>query len=109
MLAASAFRTERVPKFLGYFERVLAASGGPWLLGTAASYADLCVFQAVAGLDYAFPRATARAKQKTPALPDLCRNVAETTNVAAYLASERRIAFNEMGIFRRYPELDDAS
>ena len=108
-LAASAFCTERVPGFLGYFERVLAASGGPWLLGPRVSYADLCVFQAVAGLDYAFPRTTARVKRQTPVLVDLCARVAETKNVAAYLASERRIAFNEMGIFRRYPELDDAS
>jgi len=32
--------------------------------------------------------------------------VAALPNVAAYLASSRRIAFNQMGIFRRYPELD---
>jgi glutathione S-transferase len=97
-----------VPKFLGYFERVVAASGGPWLLGAQFSYADLCVFQALAGFDYAFPRATAAAKESTPRLVELCARVAENRNVAAYLASDRRIAFNEMGIFRRYPELDDA-
>ena len=33
--------------------------------------------------------------------------VAERPNVAAYLASERRIAFNEHGIFRHYAELED--
>jgi glutathione S-transferase len=109
VIAATAFRNARVPKFLGYFERVLAASGGPWLLGTAVSYADLCVFQAVAGLEYAFPRATARAKQQTPGLVELCEKVREIANIASYLASPRRIPFNEMGIFRCYPELDDPS
>ncbi len=32
--------------------------------------------------------------------------VAARPGIKAYLASERRIAFNEDGIFRRYPELD---
>lgn len=108
LLSASAFRSERVPKFLGYFERVVTASGGPWLLGEEFCYADLCVFQALTGFDYAFPRATAAVKANTPRLVELGAKVAEIANVAAYLASDRRIAFNEMGIFRRYPELDDA-
>jgi glutathione S-transferase len=32
--------------------------------------------------------------------------VAELPRVAAYLRSERRLPFNEQGIFRHYPELD---
>ncbi|MGQ0579027.1 MAG: glutathione S-transferase, partial [Betaproteobacteria bacterium] len=32
--------------------------------------------------------------------------VAARPNIAAYLASGRRIAFNQNGIFRHYPELD---
>lgn len=32
--------------------------------------------------------------------------VAARPNIAAYLRSPRRLAFNESGIFRRYPELD---
>jgi glutathione S-transferase len=28
--------------------------------------------------------------------------------IAAYLASPRRLAFNEQGIFRHYPELEEA-
>jgi glutathione S-transferase len=32
--------------------------------------------------------------------------VAKRPRIAAYLNSERRIPFNESGIFRRYKELD---
>ena len=32
--------------------------------------------------------------------------VASLPKVAAYLKSERRISFNQDGIFRQYPELD---
>jgi len=32
--------------------------------------------------------------------------VQERPRIAAYLASDRRIPFNELGIFRHYPELD---
>jgi len=37
---------------------------------------------------------------------DLHDRVAALPRVAAYLRSERRVAFNESGIFRHYPELD---
>ena len=37
---------------------------------------------------------------------DLHARIAALPRVAAYLRSSRRIAFNEQGIFRRYPELD---
>jgi|SRR6185295_4033230 len=104
--AAKAFREERLPKFLGYFERVLARARGPYLNGRALSYADLSLFQTVEGLRYAFPRAMARAEKKLPRVIALHDRVRERPRIAAYLASKRRLAFNQAGIYRRYPELD---
>jgi len=100
------FRRERVPKFLGYFESVLRQSGGPYLLGRRFSYVDLSMFQLVEGLRYAFPRTMARSERAYPRLIALHGKVASRPNIARYLASERRIPFNEYGIFRHYPELD---
>jgi glutathione S-transferase len=70
------FVEQRLPRFLGYFQRVLEHNGGEVLVGDRVSYVDLAVFQVLAGLEYAF------------------------------LESDRRQPFNEDGIFRRYPELD---
>ncbi len=103
---AEGFRAERIPKFLGYFERVLTANGGEHLVGSTLSYADLSLFQLVAGLLYAFPKAAAAALRDTPHVARLHEGVAQRPRIAAYLASDRRIPFNEDGIFRRYPELD---
>ena len=106
--AAEVFVTERLPKFLGYFERVLDSNGGgaPWMVGRSLSHVDLSMFQVLTGLDYAFPSAMARMAQRHPDLMALRDRVAALEPVAAYLESERRIPFNEDGIFRRYPELD---
>jgi len=105
---AASFRDERVPKFLQWFEQVLQRNpaGDTHLVGDALTYADLSLFQLVAGLRYAFPKATARALADAPAVVKLHDNVARRERVKAYLNSPRRIAFNEDGIFRRYPELD---
>ncbi|MEP7099168.1 MAG: glutathione S-transferase [Burkholderiales bacterium] len=105
---AKEFCSERLPKFLQWFERiVLRNPAGPrYLVGGKLSYADLSLFQLVEGLRYAFPNAAASALAKTPAVVDLHDRVAALPKVAAYLRSERRIPFNEQGIFRRYPELD---
>ncbi|MGH1574409.1 glutathione S-transferase [Methylobacterium sp. P31] len=103
---AKEFREARIPKFLGYFERVLAANGGARLVGPHLSYADLSLFQLVDGLLYAFPKAAAAALRDTPQVMRLHEAVAQRPRMAAYLKSERRIPFNEDGIFRRYPELD---
>ncbi len=100
------FTAERLPKFLGYFERVLAREKGGWLLGKAFSYTDLSLFQMIAGLRYAFPRAMERLEPKYPRSVALHSHVASRPRIAAYLASRRRIAFNQHGIFRHYPELD---
>ena len=106
------FRKTRLPKFMRWFEAVLernragAARGGPFLVGGRLSYADLSLFQLVDGLQYAFPVTTKRALKKAPRVAALHDGVAQRPRIAAYLGSERRIAFNEDGIFRRYPELD---
>lgn len=106
--ASDLFRAERIPKFLGYFERVLGANpvGDSWLVGAAMTYVDLGAFQIVEGLRYAFPKTMAAQEPAWPRLIALHDRVAAHARIAAYLASERRIAFNEDGIFRRYPELD---
>jgi glutathione S-transferase len=103
---AAHFVKERLPRYLGYFERVLERNGGGVLAGTALSHADLSLFQVLEGLAYAFPRAFARASEATPGVLALRERVRARPRIADYLASERRMAFNQEGIFRRYPELD---
>ncbi len=103
---AAHFTAERLPKFLGYFERVLEREKGGWLLGKAFSYADLSLFQMIEGLRYAFPRAMQKLEAKYPRQVALHDRVASRPRIAAYLASQRRIDFNQQGIFRHYPELD---
>src|SRR5262245_58784968 len=103
---AENFLDERVPKYLGYFEMVLKKSGGPFLLARKTTYIDLSIFQLIEGLRYAFPRAMKDAERKFSGLVEVRDKVAARPRIKAYLASPRRIAFNEMGIFRHYPELD---
>jgi len=100
------FLKSRAPKYLGYFERVLERSPGNYLVGRTATYADLSLFQVVAGMRYGFPRAMARLEKRHPRVVGVHDRVRERPRIAAYLASDRRIAFNEMGIFRHYRELD---
>jgi glutathione S-transferase len=101
------FRSERIPKFLGYFEQVLSRGGrGRYMAGTAFSYVDLSMFQLIAGLRYAFPKTMKKQERDYPGLVSLHDRVAARPNIAGYLASKRRIPFNEDGIFRYYPELD---
>jgi len=103
---SAEFWNERVPKYLGYFERVLRDGGGAWLTGRRLSYVDLSLFQIVAGLRYAFPNHMTAFERGIPGLVGLHDRVASRPNIRAYLASERRIPFNEDGIFRHYKELD---
>ena len=102
------FLKERAPKFLGYFEDVLTRNpaGDKYLVGKRLSYVDLSLFQVVAGLRYAYPRAMAQLEKRHPRVVALHDRVAKRPRIAAYLASDRRIAFNKQGIFRHYPELD---
>jgi glutathione S-transferase len=105
---AADFLKNRAPKFLGYFEQVLAknARGGRYLVGAKLTYADLSMYQIISGLSYAFPRAMAKAARTYRRLYALHARVEERPKIAAYLASPRRIPFNQEGIFRRYAELD---
>jgi glutathione S-transferase len=100
------FWKERVPKYLGYFEGVLKSGGGSYVTGRRLSYVDLSLFQIVEGLRYAFPKRMASFESEIHGLVALRDRVAARPNIKAYLSSERRIAFNESGIFRRYKELD---
>ena len=105
---AAEFCRLRLPKYLLWFEQIVVRNpAGPrFLVGGRLSYADLSLFQLVEGLRHAFPRAAAQVLQRTPAVVDVHDRVADVPKVAAYLRSPRRIAFNEQGIFRRYPDLD---
>jgi len=96
----------RVPKILGYFERVLARSGGPHVLGRRLCYVDLSLFQIIEGLRYAFPRRMKRFEKKVPRLVALHDRVAKRPRIAAYLASKRRLPFSQWGIYRYFKELD---
>ena len=105
---STAFLQDRVPKYLGYFEQVLSnnPAGSAHVVGDKLTTVDLSLFQLWEGAAYAFPHAFADASKLYPALAAVAKSVAAQKNVAAYLASERRIPFNTSGIFRHYPELD---
>ena len=105
---AKGFREQRMPKFLGYFDRAARALDGDFVAGDQWSPIDTSLFQIVEGLRYAFPRHMSAIEGDYPALIALHDRVAELPRIAAYLKSDRRIAFNEDGIFRYYPELDAA-
>ncbi len=100
------FLAERAPKYLGYFDTVIKKSGGPYSLGRRLTYIDLSLFQLIEGLRYAFPKAMQEIERDLSRVVAVHDKVAERPNIKKYLASERRLAFNESGIFRRYPELD---
>jgi glutathione S-transferase len=102
------FLAERLPKFLDYFEGVLMRNTqrGPWLVGSRLTYVDLSMAQVIAGLRYAFPNASRRALRSRPRLRALHRAVFNRPRIRRYLASKRRLAFNNDDIFRHYPELD---
>ena len=100
------FWRHRVPKFLGYFERVLQKNGGPYLIGRRLTYVDLSIFQNIEGLRHAFPKHMKRFERKIPGLVALHDRVAQRPRIKAYLASDRRIPFNQWGVYRYYKELD---
>lgn len=103
----SHFLAERLPKFLAYFERVLGgANGHVFMVGGSLSYVDLSMFQLFEGLRFSFPRTMQRIEAGYPGLAALHERVAARPNIAAYLKSPRRIPFNDRGIFRYYPELE---
>lgn len=109
--AAEVFIKERIPKYLGYFENVIAKNKkkSGYLAGGKASYADLSLFQMISGLRYALPNAMAKAEKKYPHLRQLHMRIGMRPRIVKYLESARRIPFNKHGLFRHYPELDLAS
>ena len=100
------FLAERLPKFLGYFERVLGGVNGGHMLGRGLSYVDFSMFQLLEGLRFSFPRTMRRVEAGHPGLVALRDHIAARPRIAAYLKSPRRIPFNDKGIFRHYPELE---
>lgn len=102
------FLAQRLPKFLGYFERVIERNpdSDTWLAGKLLTYVDLSMAQVVAGLRYAFPAASRKALRACPRLRALHDAVFARPRIKRYVASGRRLAFNNDDIFRRYPELD---
>ncbi|HEX7693657.1 MAG TPA: glutathione S-transferase [Sphingomonas sp.] len=104
--AAEGFRNKRIPKFLGYFEKAARHNDGDWVVGDRWSHVDTSLFQLIEGLRYMFPKRMKALESDYPALIAAHDRVAGLPGVAAYLTSDRRIAFNTDGIFRYYPELD---
>ena len=106
---SAIFRSERLPKFLAYFEEVLKrnSKGKTFILGKSVSNVDLSLFQMMAGLRYSFPHLMARLEPSYPRLVALHNGVSVRPKMATYLSSNRRVPFNEQGIFRHYPELDE--
>jgi glutathione S-transferase len=100
------FWKQRVPKYLGYFENLLEKNGGNYVTGRRITYADLSLFQIVDGLRYAFPNRMKKFEREIPGLVALHDRVAARPRIKAYLESDRRIEFNDQGIFRYYKELD---
>jgi glutathione S-transferase len=106
LAAAETFRTERMPKFFRHFEAALTVNDGPFVLGRRWTPVDTSLFQVAEGLGYAFPRRMEALTGDYPRLFALREAVAAIPGVAGYLESERRLPFNQQGIFRHYPELD---
>jgi glutathione S-transferase len=102
--AARHYRDQRLPKYLDHFEAALEENGGPCVLGDRWTHVDTSLFQLMEGLDYMFPN---RMRELDYPRLELCRQaMMEIAGVEQYLASDRRLSFNEDGIFRFYPELD---
>jgi glutathione S-transferase len=81
---AKSFREERIPKFLRWFERILARNpeGAGQLVGSALTYADLSLFQIVEGLVYAFPGRMQRTLREVPRLAALRQAIAQRPRFA---------------------------
>ncbi|KAM0264933.1 hypothetical protein ACHAQJ_000449 [Trichoderma viride] len=108
---SKAFREERLPKFLGYVQRVLdgkRSGEGGWLYGGELTYVDLVLFQCLDGTKYAFPKAVEKFREggEYDGVFKLYDAVKERPNIKAYLESERRVAYAD-GIWRHYPELEE--
>ena len=107
--AAPYFTGERIRKYLDHFEAVLERNDRRHLVGRSVTYVDLSTFQMMEWLHYAFPHAMKRHARRHPLLAGLRDRIAMRPRLAQYLASTRRLPFNEGDLFRRYPELDRSS
>jgi glutathione S-transferase len=105
---ANDFREQRMPKYCGWFERALGRSKGDWITGERWSYADLSLFHVVEGLRHAFPLRMAAIEGYYPRLVALHDAVAALPELQDYFGSDRHLPLDDVGIFRRYPELDGA-
>ncbi len=107
---SAEFRSARLPVSSSWFETILSRNpdGDAHLVGRALSYADLSLFQLIEGFVYAFPKRMKALSPDYPKLMALHDRVRKRPNIASYLKSKRRLAFNQYGIFRHYPELDAA-
>jgi len=106
--AARQFREERMPKYLRYFEAAALANPGEWVIDHRWTGVDTSLFQLIEGLRYMFPQRMATLEPELPMLVRLHGQVANLPGIRAYLKSDRRLPFNQDGIFRHYPELDAA-
>jgi glutathione S-transferase len=99
-----------VPKFLGYFERVIErnSSGALGMVGARITYADLSLAQVIGGLRFAFPNAMKKTMPRYPRLTALHDHVFSRPRIKRYVASRRRLEFNNDDLFRHYRELDRA-
>lgn len=120
----------RLPKFLGYFERVLnskASGEGPYLYAGKLSYADLVLFQVCSapclapialriradmrqcldGLKFMFPKAMAKLDKegKHSKLFELYDAVRQRPKIKEYLEGPRRQKYSS-GLYRYYEEFD---
>ncbi len=102
---ADQFLRERLPRFFRHFESLLESADGPYLLGDC-TYVDLMMFQLMEGLKYALPHGFEDKVSEAERLLELHDRVGTRPRIESYLNSDRRMPFNENGIFRRYPELD---
>ncbi|KAL2264905.1 hypothetical protein VTJ83DRAFT_7415 [Remersonia thermophila] len=102
--------TNRLPKFMSYFERVLeseSSRGSRWLYGGRLTYADLVLFQCVDGLKFMFPKAMGKLERqgKHEGVFALHKAVSDRPRIKAYIESSRRQPYSN-GIYRYYEELD---
>ena len=102
---AKDYIKNRLPKFVGYFERVLkseASKGGEWLYGGKLTYADLVLFHTVDGVSFAFPKALEKMKKsgEYDGVFNLIERIRSRDNIKKYLESDRRQKYSK-GIYRK--------
>ena len=107
-MRSANFIENRIPKHMAYYQNILNnnPTKSKWLIGETLTYPDLSIFQIVEGLRYAFPNAFSEVEKHYPKIIALRDAISIQPNTAKYLTSKRRIPFNNMGVFRHYPELD---